>query len=324
MNSAKSSILTGLFVGICLFVSANSYAQKITFSKSLSTTENEQLSKSLNAIKERQLNSKLVSKAFKKYFDGDQLGEVENYLSKRIDLVVSSQSKFWLRSDAPHIPILPVMTGGGSSVSTNNPSLLLWIGNRWSAQPVTQPLEEISAMGTKKDSKVVQIGTDFGKYFPLYGLSLLVHEARHSDCEGGLPAADLSRWKNSTDLKELSYSLAKSTCGYSHSMCPAGTLNAGKMNCDTSIKGPYTYQYVFNRALVKACENCTFAEKALLQVFALEATSKMPLTPALSTLVNDALDRLPEQQKTMDMKELVNQVLEKTLQQVDDYVDSKL
>jgi hypothetical protein len=284
-------------------------ASKISFSESISASEKALVQKSLASLKERKLNPKQIPLNFKNYFQAKTLKEIEAYLNQRIHLVVSSKSRVWLKTSAPHLTVLPVMMSQGPT-ATNNPSLLLWLADQWN--PEGTPPKEMP--------KVIQVGEDFGKYSPLFGLSLLVHEARHSDCESSVDTATLSQWKNSATLKDLSFALAKNSCGYSHSLCPEGSANAGKMVCDTSKKGPYAYQYVFNRTIVKSCENCSFAERALMQIFALDAASKLPLSIELRHLVDQTLEQLPALQKNTPPQELIEQVLEKTLHSVDEFL----
>ena len=168
--------------------------------------------------------------------------------------------------------------------------------------------------------KVIQIGSDFGRYSALYGLSILVHEARHSDCESGLSDETVSKWKNSEDLKALSFAIAKEPCGHSHGLCKSSSVNSGKLVCDPDLKGAYAYQYVFNRAVVNACENCSFSEKLVMQIFALDAASKLPLSPDLSERVGKTLLELPTLQKTTEASTLIHVTLEKVLKQVDDFL----
>lgn len=289
----------------------------IKFSNALKDDEKELVKKSLQAAIEKKLNPKLLSPLYQKYFKSSDLKDIQKYLSQRIDLIVSPTAKLWVKTSAPNIPLFPILFGDNPS-PTNNPGLLLWIADRWETRTNSQIDGENIA--SKSMPKVIQLGTDFGKYFPIFGLSILVHEARHSDCEIGLDDQTISKWKNSSNLKELSLSLGQHLCGYSHGVCPEGSINAGKTVCDSTLNGAYSYQYVFNRAIVNACKNCSFAEKIVMQVFSLDAATRIPLSPALSALVGSTLNQLPSLQKSLDSKELINNVLEKVLKQVDDFM----
>ena len=280
----------------------------LKFSSTITNEEKELVRKSLHVTLDKKLNPKTLSPLYLKYFKTSELKEIQKYLDTRIRLIVSPKTKLWLKTSAPHIPLFPILIGDTPS-PTNNPGLLLWIVDRWENRMASQTMP-----------KVIQLGTEFGKYFPLFGLSILVHEARHSDCEVGLNDQTIAKWKNSANLKELSLLLGQHACGYSHSLCPSGSMNAGKMVCDSTLNGAYSYQYVFNRAIVNACENCTFAEKIVMQISALDAAAKIPLSPTLSVKVGNTLNQLPALQKSMSSKELIDEVLEKILLQVDAYL----
>ena len=75
--------------------------------------------------------------------------------------------------------------------------------------------------------------------------SMLVHEARHSDCSGGISHRDLLMMKSSQNYLEFSQNSQSKKCGYLHDLCPSTHALAGQAACDTMPWGAYTAGIIF-------------------------------------------------------------------------------
>jgi hypothetical protein len=78
-----------------------------------------------------------------------------------------------------------------------------------------------------------------------YRQAILVHEARHSDCPGGLPESGLEVARRSHDLVEFDLKFKNRTCGHLHKLCPEGHQFAGVAACDDVPYGSYYFGGVF-------------------------------------------------------------------------------
>lgn len=93
-------------------------------------------------------------------------------------------------------------------------------------------------------------------------MAFLVHEARHSDCSGGL---------NRSDIEQVRFSrpIQNAQCGYSHVKCPAGHKYENLEACENVSWGAYAVESVFLAAVINSCKNCSAEEiqqaKDLLQ-----------------------------------------------------------
>ncbi len=86
-------------------------------------------------------------------------------------------------------------------------------------------------------------------------MAFLIHEARHSDCTGGLNDADHDRVRASRPIQNK-------LCGYEHVKCPKGHKYENVDACENVKWGAYAVESVFLRAVVESCQNCSAAEIA--------------------------------------------------------------
>jgi hypothetical protein len=96
----------------------------------------------------------------------------------------------------------------------------------------------------------------------------MVHEARHSDCTGGLPTSDVLRVRNNQQPLQRN-------CGHMHSVCPTGHPLAGYFACDDLPWGAYAVHGVFASTVASQCTNCSNKEKAVSRAAAAEAFSRI-------------------------------------------------
>lgn len=96
----------------------------------------------------------------------------------------------------------------------------------------------------------------------------LVHEARHSDCTGGLLAEDLERLRQGEPREEVA-------CGHQHVVCPEGHPLAGTVACDRHPWGAFTLQAVFARTVSRGCAGCSERDRQLALAVELERWTRV-------------------------------------------------
>ncbi len=123
---------------------------------------------------------------------------------------------------------------------------------------------------------VMKFGATFGNLHPVEQVRILIHEARHSDCTGGVLASDLERFENRQPMK-------RHECGHSHALCPSGPLE-GEFACDEHPWGAYVVDAIYSGAVSLTCTNCSETDKTVAEAMSLDSISR--LTYDFSDLMN--------------------------------------
>jgi hypothetical protein len=116
--------------------------------------------------------------------------------------------------------------------------------------PVTSPRIGLVRLGSGLFSQLYDdpsLSIDSKPYIA-YRLSVLFHEARHSDGNG----------------KSL---------GFFHAICPSGTF-AGKAACDRNLNGPYQIQAKFLLSLISSCTDCSDGDTQAMQLIEADSASR--------------------------------------------------
>jgi hypothetical protein len=106
-----------------------------------------------------------------------------------------------------------------------------------------------------------------------YRQSILLHEARHSDCTGGLSEWQLSRISQETSAAEFSANDDAGDCGHLHIACPSGDYK-GLYACDDETYGAYGVQAVFLTAAMYQLE-ADNEDDSLAQIMELDTYSRL-------------------------------------------------
>ena len=117
---------------------------------------------------------------------------------------------------------------------------------------------------------IIQLGAGYKEKFApsIVRQSTLIHEARHSDCTGGIKRSVLD------DLLKGIFP-ENSSCGHLHVKCPAGHDYAGYMACDKGAWGAYAVEAVYGSVISKTCTNCSETEKQIALISALDSVSRV-------------------------------------------------
>lgn len=98
--------------------------------------------------------------------------------------------------------------------------------------------------------------------------SVLIHEARHSDCTGGLSNQDVLN----LSLGELP---ENRSCGHLHTVCASGDYK-GLAACDGREWGAYALGWLFAQQIADNCDNCNEAMRQTALAVAIDSLSRVP------------------------------------------------
>lgn len=173
------------------------------------------------------------------------------------------------------------LSEGGKVTNAINVGTGLWLHSLADETPVylTRGSETIEVKSTRVG--IVTLGSGYkpgfkadGKiwYTPsLHRQAVLMHEARHSDCTGGISAHDIEVLRSSKNSRQTAEELTGS-CGHLHSECPAGHELAGIFACDSEPWGAYSIGYIYEKALAPTL---TGVERAMLDASLVDDRSRL-------------------------------------------------
>jgi len=116
---------------------------------------------------------------------------------------------------------------------------------------------------------IITLGPGYTKSLPqLARVSVQVHEARHSDCTGGLPPSDV-------ELLQAGEAPLTTSCGHSHVECPPGHEFAGLPACDDHAWGAYAVEMLFAEAVGSHCPKCTEEDRQIGMIIALDSSTRI-------------------------------------------------
>jgi hypothetical protein len=155
---------------------------------------------------------------------------------------------------------------GGSSddpqIVASNVGTAIWFASLASGETLHFRVGDRALPVSSPRVGIIMLGKSYSSFEPIERIGVLIHEARHSDCTGGLSEADLTRIHDD----ELPSNHA---CGHIHVDCPPGHDYAGYPACDDHPWGAYSVEAVFLATLAKMCVNCS--ERDLQMAYAMSA-----------------------------------------------------
>lgn len=109
--------------------------------------------------------------------------------------------------------------------------------------------------------------------------AILVHEARHSDCTGGITEADLAVTRNAKSWDEFEKNYKARSCGHLHVTCPPSHEFHGILACDDESWGAYAVDAVYLQAM-KVVEEKKGDEDAwqIVNAYAIDAKNRLLVT----------------------------------------------
>lgn len=106
-----------------------------------------------------------------------------------------------------------------------------------------------------------------------YRQSILVHEARHSDCSTDVSVDDFRVGRSASSMREFLGDFKKIECGHMHALCPKGHDLASLPACDRQPWGAYTVNLIFEMARLKDATD--ELERRVLEAAVAEGPSRL-------------------------------------------------
>ncbi len=208
-------------------------------------------------------------KFFRNIFGGNDSAAVESYLKERVHWIVSSKKDL----DQSVVSLSNALGASDAhpQVVATNIGAAIWFSALLSGEPaaaiqIGSDLVEVHSTR----AGVIQLGEAYSSQLsdPLLRISTLVHEARHSDCTGGVSKQDLALLKAGKDP-------IRKDCGHLHADCPPGHPYAGFPACDDHAWGAYAVEADYMATVAKYCQNCSDKDKKVATIVFADAASRV-------------------------------------------------
>ena len=329
-------ILLGSLVASCAPSNTSSNSTlggtNIKASSDLSATERSAMESDLKRIGEMQFSgfaNTNAGKRFSQIFGGSSAASVVNFLNQRVTYIVSARFDYKsnlgiFRKEVQDSKPLDVASIAGrvdaieraserSSSRTQSTTvaqnlgfdmLYQTIANVWQGTATANEIylkidgDKVAANSTR--AGVMQLGEGFSldDADKIFRITTYIHEARHSDCTGGLSHTNqntIATAQHAADLDSLfpsdaSIAAGTEVCAHIHSLCPdtlpggaphpykkvldSSTGDYGPYACDKTYFGAYMVEGVYSQAVFANCTNCTEAEVSEADAIITDANTK--------------------------------------------------
>lgn len=206
---------------------------------------------------------------FQKIFSGTTQLDVIRYIDERINFIVPDTQD--LRSRLASSRFLhDSQENNGPMVMASNIGTALWL-ERVAGNPDVSRFRigEQQLEITSPRVGLIMLGEGYSYRFDtLDRVGTLVHEARHSDCTGGLSDRDRA-------LLRRNQLPANRACGHLHVECPITHEYGGIPACDAHPWGAYAVQAVFFSAVARECLGCDEEELQLAMLVGADSASRV-------------------------------------------------
>jgi hypothetical protein len=245
----------------------------VEFDSSLSASEKALLAQDINAMISREMNVKHGS-LYDVVFGGIDSAAVIGYLDERINYVLSQDA-----DTDDRLRIAERFLNRGPFMMALNLGAGLWLESEL-ARPRQLGIDINGHVVPIESSRVgvIQLGKGYTnrrllglgarRFNTVQRTGTLVHEARHSDCTGGLDASDLARLREGKLPKNRA-------CTHLHVICPEGHPYEGVPACDIHPWGAYAVEAVYFGALAEACTNCSQKDKMVARAAMFDSLSRV-------------------------------------------------
>lgn len=243
---------------------------RLVYDRELSSSEIIALDESTAAMGTLAINGGSV-KGFSQAFGGNNSSNVVNYFERRVNYALSGSTSIDSRiiSGGP-AAILPGFQA--AETVALNAGMALWLESAVTGSEFTSLLiNDRSVRVNSSRVGIMQFGTGFTRIRPIEQVNTLVHEARHSDCTGGLRSRDIESWRAGRIPDNKS-------CGHVHTFCPSGDF-AGELACDSQPWGAYAVGGIHSLAVARSCTNCSAEQKAVALATAIDSFSRLLYDP---------------------------------------------
>jgi hypothetical protein len=204
---------------------------------------------------------------FEAIFGGSDTANVMAYLRDRLHVVLSAKVPLDHRMQVARLQEDAVLMASNEGVSLWWTSEILWRRKHQHLALDVGGGNHLRVRSTRDG--IVRLGSGYSDAIqPLDRIGTLIHEARHSDCVGGLSMDDL----NQIALGRLPRNLQ---CGNLHSICAAGHAYEGIAACDSIPWGAYAIEGVFLVRVANGCANCSETDRQSALIDAADRFSRI-------------------------------------------------
>ncbi len=249
----------------------------------------------------KQLDSKLAvhfsnydrdtNQLFSSVFGGTSADDVRDFIDTRLSYYMSKEElrDYSLTSVDinPHAlfnwPPSEDSEDGPGVTRASNYGVYLWLMGLVNGEELTlENFEGKQIEITSSRVGIMEIGPGYTASVPVtghgkvampaaYRQAVLVHEARHSDCTGGISSAEIASLRDIQYMYEYKRFNESSACGHLHSVCESGTFQ-GIAACDNKPWGPYLLGAIYLEATM---DSTSGAQYAVMEYAAAESRSRL-------------------------------------------------
>jgi hypothetical protein len=218
---------------------------------------------------------------FTKIFGGASADDLANFIATRIRYfhteaewrrMITVPQNFtyndWGKDDTNEARTTPRAELGAA-----NYGMALWLSGIVDKVPVSLVREGKSLPVESSRFGLMLIGPGYKPSKPsAHRLGILIHEARHSDCTGGITEDDVQVLRKSSSARHTDLTYTNQACGHLHTYCPPGHDLSDLLACDKHPWGAYAIQLVYLRAVLPSLNA---ADKAALEASEVDAKSRL-------------------------------------------------
>jgi hypothetical protein len=204
---------------------------------------------------------------FFKTFSSNGALNIMKFIDDRIGYIIgvdtSIDSRFSYTSDTGN--------GGGKAVTiATNIGMAVWLDTIAQKRPIQFFINNTSVPVNDPRVGIIRLGEGYTNYdgegTPMNTVArstVLIHEARHSDCTGGLSQKDVQNLV----LDKLP---ENRSCGHLHTICESGDYE-GLAACDGREWGSYAIGWLYANEFKSNCDNCNEAMRQTARVVAIDS-----------------------------------------------------
>lgn len=231
----------------------------VAYDAELSETEKEAMDESLITISSLILDGSQIRR-FSEVFGGNTSANVMNFLGDRINWILSSSTDIEDR--------VTINSLNAETLATNQGTALWFTGKVIEPRTLQIEINDQNLPIPSTRVGIIQLGGVFTRISTIQQMTTLIHEARHSDCTGGILASDIERMKNGL-LPD------NHVCGHIHEICPPGHELEGEFACDSHPWGAYAVNTLYAYALAYECSSCTESQSITAEIITFDSISRL-------------------------------------------------
>jgi len=234
----------------------------LTYDQEVSSGKRLQFNQDIETQKSLQIDGSKIRR-FNDIFGGPKSSDVISFMDTRINYVIDSETDINNR-----ILVRELNAVQPETVATNIGMGLWQLSLALESQKIDFEINDSPVPINSGRTGIIQLGSIFDRLSTSERFGTLVHEARHSDCTGGMLQSDIERIRN--NQQPLNYK-----CGHRHEICPGGHPYEGSFACDAHPWGAYVVQSIFAASIALTCANCSESQKTVAEAISIDSASRL-------------------------------------------------